>query len=169
MEEIHREPAAVRNFDPAELRVGARVRLVDISGEATVMEPPDRRGRVAVRAGGLRMVVPLDRVEGIVTPDSPSRGPGRVNVGLEPEPDTLEIACDLRGLRVDEALERAEAHLLRMRANGIHEVRLIHGHGTGALREAIRSWLRELEWIRSFSRAPQELGGDGVTIATLSS
>ena len=68
---------------------------------------------------------------------------------------------------VDEALDRADAHLQRVLGSGVQHVCFIHGHGTGALRSAIRAWLRELPWVEGFEAGARSQGGDGVTVATL--
>ena len=54
-----------------------------------------------------------------------------------------------------------------MLANGLRKLSFIHGHGTGALREAIRSWLGELPEVSGFEPAAPQQGGNGVTVATL--
>ena len=84
---------------------------------------------------------------------------------VEHEPSSLD--CDLRGLRVDEALERADAALQRLLGRGGGRVVFIHGHGTGALRDAIRAWLRAMPGIESFAPGDPREGGNGVTVATL--
>jgi DNA mismatch repair protein MutS2 len=84
---------------------------------------------------------------------------------VEAPPRALD--CDLRGLRVDEALDRADATLQRVLGRGGGRVTFIHGHGTGVLRNAIRAWLRDVRGVASFAPgAPQE-GGNGVRVATL--
>ncbi len=74
---------------------------------------------------------------------------------------------DLRGMRVDEALERLELSLDKMVRAGIRAAVIIHGHGTGALKEAVRSALRYSTYVRDYRPGEQGEGGDGVTIAIL--
>jgi DNA mismatch repair protein MutS2 len=69
---------------------------------------------------------------------------------------------------VDEALERADAHLQRALGTTLRRVLFIHGHGTGALREAVRCWLAELPYIGGFEPGAPNEGGNGVTVALLS-
>jgi DNA mismatch repair protein MutS2 len=150
-----------------ELVPGTRVELRGIAGEAVVLEPPDRRGRLAVRSGSARSVVPLERVVRVLGRSPRAEGRARYSIERMPTPGTAE--CDLRGLRVDEALDRADAHLQAHLGLGGAELVFIHGHGSGALRDAVRGWLRGVPGISELrSGAPGE-GGNGVTVVRLES
>ena len=74
---------------------------------------------------------------------------------------------DLRGMRVDEALGRVERDLDRMIRSGITAAVVIHGHGTGALKEAVRNSLKHSSYVRSFRPGETGEGGDGVSIVYL--
>jgi DNA mismatch repair protein MutS2 len=154
----------------AELAKGMRVEIAGIRETAVVVEAPDRRGRVAVRVGGVRTVVPRERITRVLTaPSAPaqSRLAARVSVERAHADESSRLDCDLRGLRVDEAMERAEAALQRLLGRGGGRVVFIHGHGTGALRNAIRAWLRLMPGVESFAPGDPREGGNGVTVATL--
>ncbi|MBN3585767.1 Smr/MutS family protein, partial [Algoriphagus aestuarii] len=71
------------------------------------------------------------------------------------------------GLRVDEAWSRVEKYLDDCLLAGLTRVRLIHGKGTGALREEIRRRLDEVPHVREHHLAPPDEGGDGVTVVEL--
>jgi DNA mismatch repair protein MutS2 len=147
-----------------------RVEISGIRGTAVVVEPPDRRGRVAVRVGGVRTVVPGARIARVLAaPSAPAQATlaARVSVQRAHEDEPSRLDCDLRGLRVDEAIERAEAALQRILGRGGGQVVFIHGHGTGALRNAIRAWLRLMPRVESFAPGDPREGGNGVTVATL--
>ena len=138
-----------------------------LPGEVVVLEPPDRRGRLTLRVGGVRTQVPISRVVRVVRGASPASGgstsyPAPSAAGAGPGRE-----CDLRGLRVDEALDRAESYLHRVVGRGEPSVTLIHGHGSGALRDAIRVWLREQPGVADFGPGVQNEGGDGVTVVRL--
>ena len=74
---------------------------------------------------------------------------------------------DLRGLRVDDALERVDMFLDQACLQNIPVVMLIHGHGTGALKRAVRGHLTGSRYVRDFRRGERNEGGDGVTVAVL--
>ena len=153
------------------VELGARVEIEGIRGEAVLLELPNSRGRVVVRVGSARTELPARRVlrtlEGVATPEAPRRA-AHTEVERAPVSDEATPECDLRGLRVDEAIDRAEAHLHAVLGHGVAQVRFIHGHGTGALRSAIRSWLRTAPGVAGFQPGGEHEGGNGVTIASLS-
>ena len=173
VERAHAEeppPEAGAAVSLAELCKGMRVEIAGIRDPAVVVEAPDRRGRVAVRVGGVRTVVPRERITRVlVAASAPAQSKLAERVSVErahaDEPSRLD--CDLRGLRVDEAMERAEAALQRLLGRGGGRVVFIHGHGTGALRNAIRAWLRLMPGVESFAAGDPREGGNGVTVAQL--
>ena len=75
--------------------------------------------------------------------------------------------CDLRGLRVDEALDALAAALDRAARAGVPACIVIHGLGTGALRKAVREHLAGLSLRRAVDPAPPDEGGDGASVARL--
>jgi DNA mismatch repair protein MutS2 len=153
----------------AALVAGARVELAGVRAPALVLEPPDRRGRLAVRVGAARTVVPRERVTRVLAAGPPKARPaGGVTLRREVADEPSSLECDLRGLRVDEALERADAALQRLLGRGGGRVTFIHGHGTGALRDAIRTWLRGVPGVEKFEPGGAREGGNGVTVAILS-
>jgi DNA mismatch repair protein MutS2 len=161
--------AAARSIDPGALKPGVRLEIAGFSRETVLLEAPDRHGRIVVRAGSGRVAVPCQRVLRVLAPLPEPARPARAFIDVQrgPAPEGMSPECDLRGLRVDEALDRADAHLHSVLATGAPSASFIHGHGTGALRSAIRSWLRSAPGVRSFGPAAAGGGGDGVTIAVL--
>ena len=73
----------------------------------------------------------------------------------------------LIGQRVDEALSELDKQLDRAALAGRSEIRIVHGHGTGRLRTAIRRFLSDHPLIESHRAGRPAEGGDGATIATL--
>ncbi len=78
-----------------------------------------------------------------------------------------ETHIDLHGEPIEEALIRVERFLDKALLSGFLEVVLIHGHGTGKLKEAVRSYLGESPYVERFRPGDSWEGGDGVTVATL--
>ncbi|MDI6700311.1 MAG: Smr/MutS family protein [bacterium] len=78
--------------------------------------------------------------------------------------EEIKEEIDLRGKFSDEALEELENYILKASASGIKRVRVIHGHGKGILKDKIRSFLKGVKFVKGFSPAPLDEGGDGVTI-----
>jgi len=82
-----------------------------------------------------------------------------------PEPEVNEL--HLRRLTVDEALLKLDKYLNDAFMAGFHEVRVIHGKGTGTLRQAVRKELAKHPLIKSYRPAGYGEGGDGVTIVEI--
>lgn len=81
------------------------------------------------------------------------------------QPPPLEL--DVRGQTVEEALEAIERRLDSAYLAGLPFVRVIHGKGTGRLRQAIRQALRKNRYAASFGTGNESEGGDGVTVVRL--
>lgn len=89
----------------------------------------------------------------------------RVSVNLSPLPALLRL--DLRGKRADMALSEVERFLDKALLDGRREVEIIHGRGTGVLRRQVQEFLRSCPSVAHAALAPEDRGGDGMTIVTL--
>lgn len=78
-----------------------------------------------------------------------------------------ESMVDLRGMRVEEALDTLDKRLDEFLSAGVSRVRVVHGHGTGALRRAIREHLAISPHVAGTEIPSEEQGGDGATWARL--
>ncbi|HEL0632409.1 endonuclease MutS2 [Streptococcus equi subsp. zooepidemicus] len=74
---------------------------------------------------------------------------------------------DLRGKRYEEAMQELDAFIDQALLNNMSQVDIIHGIGTGVIREAVGKYLRRNKHVKSFGYAPQNAGGSGCTIANL--
>ncbi len=143
---------------------GAAVDVVGV-GAGTLDSLPDRRGRVAVHVGTTRVVVPAERVHA-----APGTAPARRRPADAVTAPTLAggtTHCDLRGMRVEQALDEVEQVLDRAAGDGRDRVSIVHGKGTGALRDAIRSYLSRSPYVVRSTPGAAEEGGDGVTLVDL--
>src|SRR5207248_5003160 len=124
---------------------------------------------VEVEVMGRRVRMPLSDLEGATRPPSRERremerAPA---VALASSRGDVPLQLDLRGLRRDEALERLETYLEDASLGGLPEARIVHGKGTGAIRQAVRDTLRRSQYVARFSPEPDSSGGDGATQAWL--
>ena len=78
-----------------------------------------------------------------------------------------DIELDLHGMTVQVALQMVEKHLRDAHRSRLHIVKIVHGHGTGALKEAVQRYLSKSPLVRSHRFASHGDGGFGVTIAEL--
>jgi DNA mismatch repair protein MutS2 len=163
-----------RSADPEEPAAGpqprvglwARSRTLESSGR--IAEISGRTGRITLETDDARLVLPADDVE--VVPE-PIRGPAPRDVAADElrqrAAARISAKLDLRGERVEAALEQLDAYLDEALLAGLDSVAVIHGSGTGALRRAIRERLAEHPRIRATRPGRREEGGDGTTVAEL--
>lgn len=76
---------------------------------------------------------------------------------------------NLIGKTTDEAVDLADKFLDEAFLNGLSEVRIIHGHGTGALRKAVAEFLKDHPHVARYAAAPPDKGGSGATVVELNS
>ena len=150
----------------AEPHVGARVRVHATGADGTVVELRSRRA--VVDAGGLRITLPVAELD--VLPESPPAG-GRERARTSAWSGgggQARVEVDLRGLRVDELETALPRALDQAVVDDLAELRIIHGKGTGALRQKVREILSADSRVRTFRPGQPDEGGAGVTIAGLS-
>jgi DNA mismatch repair protein MutS2 len=150
---------------PSEIGVGDRVWLRDIGIEATVLAVDRKNRQVEVQAGVTRARVGLYGVTRLATGvKSPSlSAPVRTNISSKMVP--LEL--DLRGKRADEVVPAVDAYLNDACLASRDEVRIIHGVGTGVVRQIVRDLLASHTLVQSFRPGGRGEGGDGATVARL--
>lgn len=155
------------------VRKGDRVWVTRVRAEADVIEVLGG-GSVKVAAGPLKMTVSMGELRAVVDLDRappPPPGPSRPRVGRAQSSDnpiaTGDNTCDLRGLRVDDGVAMANAFLDRALGSGQDVVFLLHGHGTGALREALRKELTSSRYVARSRPGSSDQGGDAVTVVWL--
>ena len=156
------KPAAVpqrsRQDDP--YAVGSRVRVESYGAEGEVLEHRGG-GQLLVQLGLLKVEVPRRDAKPIA-PKKPKRVQSHV-----PAPATFDNELNLRGARVEEALEQVRDFVLEAHSLKVESVRLLHGKGTGALRDAVRNYLRGEKLVERYEDAVPYEGGHGVTVAYL--
>ena len=153
-----------------QLTMGDQVEIVDLGTIGTLMENPQGKKRVKVRVGGADMSVAASLLVGRSGPrekEPPQSVLSMRRTALSLSDIEAGTVLDLRGKTADEALESTVAALDRAALAGNPFLRLIHGHGTGRLKTAIRDYLRESPYVASFRSGERAEGGDGVTIVEL--
>ncbi len=163
----------VRQFVPLkEVRVGQEVVIAEYDQLATVTSLPDRNGMVEVRAGIIRTKVPLS---GLKAPDKlqkPQKKGGRTapaprSTTVQRVERSASMEINLLGMTVEEALMETDQFIDHAVMNGQTMVYLIHGKGTGALRNAIHQHLRGHKNVKSFRLGRYGEGEAGVTVVEL--
>jgi DNA mismatch repair protein MutS2 len=156
---------------PTELKRGMKVFVPRLRAEAEVVELNGDTVRVA--AGPLKLTVNTSELRAVeaVEPPPSRRGKAGAPIGGRPGPEvpipTSDNSVDLRGMRTEDALSLATTFLDRSLNEGRRVAFLIHGHGTGAIREALRKELKTSPYVATFRAGESSEGGDGVTVVWL--
>lgn len=180
---LEAEPASiadeptVRLAPPREIRKGDRVRLRSFGSIGIVDKINNGEAEVRVKALRFREKLSnLDLVEEVEPQQQPAMGRGArlqqqaargTQVNLRASTDDPRTEINLLGRTTDEAVDETDKFLDEAFLNGLSHVRIIHGHGTGALRRAIGDFLRNHPHVERFSQAPPDQGGAGATVVEL--
>jgi len=158
--------------------VGTRVRVATLGKDGRVLSVEGKSALVEVGALHTRarlqdlVALPGGRGGGGGGGTGKSSAPGKARppaaVGARPvsEPDAR---CDVRGLRADEAMSVIERFLDRCYQDGPNDIVLVHGHGTGALKQLVREALEKSPYVERFRPGDRHEGGDGATVVRVRS
>ena len=158
---------------PRPLKPGDTVLIVDIDKEGTVLQAPDKSGNVLVQAGIIRSRVKignlrlLDKKKVQFNGTNVRTGKGSVKKSVNVSGRSASMECDLRGMTVDEALLTLDSFIDNAILTHVHQITIIHGKGTGALRAAVQAHLKQHKAIRTFRLGVYGEGEAGVTVAEL--
>lgn len=148
--------------EPGKLEIGQKVMHVGLRKKGYITELDTRKGRVRLSLDGVNIWTAIKDVRcGPET--SEMKAPGKVSSSLKVL-RTPALSLDVRGMRTEEAISEVETFLDQAILSGFNEVEIIHGRGTGALRKQIHDFLRYYPQKINVSLAPEDRGGDGVTI-----
>lgn len=161
----HAPPAEWRGPAP-EVKPGDWVRIVTLGHEGRVVRGPDEEDRVQVEVGIARLTVPRRDLR-VVTPSGAPAPPSSVGTLLLTKAKEVRPEVDLRGLTVDEALDKVDKYLDDAVLAGLTHVRIVHGKGSGTLRQAVGSFLASHPHVHAWRLGGPGEGGDGVTVAEL--
>ncbi len=166
---VRKEPQKLVRKPKGPLRLGEKVHLrsIDQDGVVTAISEDE----VEVQIGMLRIRARLSDVVRRGVPEEAEEKPkpkekkGRIT--LPQVQDSPGVELDLRGQRVDEGLDAMDRYLERAYMAGLPFVRIIHGKGTGRLRENVRQELGRNPHVDRFEGGGRTEGGEGVTVAHL--
>ncbi|MCE5238656.1 Smr/MutS family protein, partial [bacterium] len=158
-------PDGIRPLQTASFAAGQTVRLKTMNREGRIVERL-RQDRYLVEVGRIRIEAAAEDLELAEEPISEEARRLAHTMQMRKAP-TFHPEIDLRGTTVDEAILTLEKYLDDAQISGATEVRIVHGKGTGALRQGIQKFLRSHRGVKSFGIAPFGEGGDGVTVVEL--
>ena len=163
---IQKKEAPKAQLKPEQLKTGDLVRVVSMGLTGTVSSLPDAKGNLFVQCGILRTNVnvrDLVRVEepSVTAPNMKRTGTGKLrmskSISVSPE-------INLLGKTVDEAIPLLDKYLDDAYLAHLKSVRVVHGKGTGALRNAVQQHLKRVKYIKSYRLGEYGEGDAGVTV-----
>ena len=155
-----------KRVSPRKLAVGDTVKLSSMGGNTgTVSSLPDRDGYLFVQMGILKTKVHVSELE---QTEQPAAEAPKVTVRSSFSPKALDIRPELNliGMTTDEALPMLEKYLDDAYLAHLPSVRIVHGRGTGALKNMVQQRLRKLKYVKSFRLGEFGEGDSGVTVVT---
>ena len=165
MRKKQRQPKAKGLSGPVKVGDKVFVRKLGAEGVVSSMDGEDLElqiGALRVRAKSYEVERRLPPPEVTATPPQPVSVPGG-STAL-PGINSPGLELDLRGQRVDDALDRAERYLEQGFTAGLPFGRIIHGRGTGAVRQAVRDLLNHSAYVHRWETGGEKEGGDGVSV-----
>ncbi len=153
---------------PRELKVGDSVEIVATRTKATVLSLPDKDGKLMVQAGILKITVKKEELQ-LLSLETPKAKPQKQPVSTKLASPTVRggMELDLRGQSGDEAimeLDRFLDNAVRLR---LETVTIIHGKGTGVLRQRVQAHLKGHPQVRAHRLGAYGEGESGVTVVTM--
>ena len=148
------------------IAAGDTVWLRDAGVPATVLSLSQERGLIEVQAGKVKMTLRLDGVEKRV-PSSDALKARSTPIRRELRKSRVSFELDLRGRRAEEVEPLLDSYLNEASLSGLSRVRIIHGIGTGTVRQIVREALASHPLVTSFQPGEQGEGGDGVTTVSM--
>ncbi|MBR9977777.1 MAG: Smr/MutS family protein, partial [Bacteroidetes bacterium] len=153
-----RPPSLPEEEFTAAIHAGDEVRMRDQPATRGVALSDPAGGKVEVAFGSLRMTLPLDKLQGINARQT-KETVAPMHVGEQVESNEI----DVRGMYGDEAITLVDRFLTQAWSIGLERVDIIHGKGTGALRQRVHDFLRDLSFVERFELGEWNEGGSGMT------
>lgn len=161
------EPAATGGeaaLSREEIQIGRRVHVRSLNADGRIVQLSPR-GKVTVDLEGIRVSTKEQDLAA-----AKEEGPKREfssHRQSRPMAVRVDLQLNVRGMTTSEALREVESYIDRLLLADIRQASILHGKGTGALRDAVQSYLASCSLVASFASARAREGGDGVTVFDL--
>ncbi len=157
-------------IDWDKVKIGDVVMLKNMHQKVTILTLPDKNKRVFVDMGSMKMKVKRDDLAVL---DENYKAPHKIKIPgtslkkFELRRLEMSSTLDLRGYHVEEALDAVENYLDKASLANLTPVYIIHGHGTGALKQCVRDFLSTSPYVAKFRPGEDTEGGDGVSVVDI--
>ena len=162
--------AQAKALDPRKLKKGDSVKILSLGLKGTVSSLPDAKGNLFVQCGIMRSQANINDL--VLLRDEDSTASYQKNLKSTPGRSGLSKAMNisteinLLGMTCDEAIAALDKYLDDAYLSHLPSVRVVHGKGTGALRNAVHSHVKRLKYVKDYRLGEFGEGDAGVTIVT---
>jgi DNA mismatch repair protein MutS2 len=160
-----------RNFKPVrpeELNIGDRVKLLSLNQNGELISLPDDKNEVQVQVGLMKINVGLDQISKVQNgKKQETTKKSQYGKLYRSKVTSVAPSCNVVGKVLDDALVEVDKYLDDAFMAGLKEVTIIHGRGTGILREGLAAMLKAHKHVEKIRKGNYNEGGDGVTVVTL--
>lgn len=148
------------------VKISEEVYVTTLNQKAVVISEPDSKGEVMVQVGIMKINVPLNKLMRDISKKKEAKKTGGAQL-VRQKVNSVASSIDLRGQNLEEALYNIDKYLDDAYLANLEMVTLIHGKGTGVLREGIQSALRKHPYVKSIRTGDFGEGGSGVTVVEM--
>ena len=168
--ELHsqEEKETYQELDWSGVKVNDKVMLKELNQEVVILSLPDKSGNLFIQMGMIKTKIKKEKLA--VFNKELAKKTSLPNYQKETftlKKYNVSNTLDLRGKRVEEALDELEGYLDEASLCSLPQVKIIHGSGTGALRQSVREYLNDAPYVSDYRPGEDFEGSDGVTFVTL--
>lgn len=154
--------------DWSTIKIGDTVMIKDLNQPVKIISLPDKNDNLIVQMGQINTKIGKNRIAKpdlslINKPQLKLKPLKNFNLKL----NDLSNKLDIRGYRVEDAIEELEIYLDKASVSNLTPVYIIHGHGTGALKSSVREYISTSPYVAKFRSGETSEGGDGVTVVDI--
>ncbi|WP_369819415.1 endonuclease MutS2 [Tissierella sp. P1] len=154
------------NKPPKNLKVGETVEVLTFNQKGTVLDEPDDNGNVRIQVGIMKITAHISTLKR-TTSDEEEKVHGSTKKIMGSKSKDIRTEIDLRGKNLDEAFLELDKYLDDAYIAGLKQINIIHGKGTGVLRDGIKGYLRSHRHVKASRFGTFGEGGDGVTVVEI--
>ncbi|MCR4589203.1 MAG: endonuclease MutS2 [Lachnospiraceae bacterium] len=154
------------NLSRKQVKVGMNVRIISLNLKGVVQTLPDKDGNLSVQCGIIKYEVNISDLNAENMPRQ-GYGTGSITGGKKSlgHAKTIHPEINLIGMNSDDAREALSSYLDDAYVSHLSQVRIVHGKGSGILREAVRTYLKNCKYVKDFRDGEYGEGDSGVTVA----
>ena len=147
-----KKPADQKTVDPKKLKKGDSVKIISMNLKGIVNTLPDARGNLFVQCGIMRMQTNVNDLVPVKEETITAPALQRTNTGKLKMSKSFSVSSEINllGCTVDEAIAKLDKYLDDAYLAHLPSVRVVHGKGTGALRNAVQSHLKRLKYVKEY-------------------